>query len=62
MTRIRVCGTVDSVVAIDFDNAVKDFQKKALERNVPVPTSSDLLQEVIKKGLVQVRKQNCVVQ
>jgi len=62
MTRIRVAGTVDSAVAVDFDHAVKEFQRQAEKANAPIPTQSDLLQEVIKKGLVQIRKQNGTVQ
>ena len=58
MTRIRVCGTVDSAVAVEFDLTVKEVQAQAQKSNSPVPTQSDLLQEVIKKGLTQIRKQN----
>jgi hypothetical protein len=57
MTRIRVAGTVDAAVAVDFDNAVKEFQRQAEKAKAPIPTQSDLLQEVIKKGLWQIRKQ-----
>ena len=58
MTRIRVAGTVDAAVAVDFDLTVKEFQRQAEKANAPIPTQSDLLQEVIKKGLWQIRKQN----
>jgi len=61
MTRIRVAGTVDAAVAFDFGLAVKEYQQQAEKANVPIPTQSDLLQEVIKKGLTQIRKQNAVV-
>ncbi len=57
MTRVRVAGTVDAAVAVDFDHAVKEFQRQAEKTNAPIPTQSDLLQEVIKKGLMQIRKQ-----
>ena len=62
MTRIRVAGTVDAAVAVDFDLTVKEFQRQAEKANAPIPTQSDLLQEVIKKGLWQIRKQNAAVQ
>ena len=58
MTRIRVAGTVDAAVAVDFGLAVKEYQQQAKKANAPVPTQSDLLQEVIKKGLMQIRKKN----
>ena len=58
MTRIRVAGTVDAAVAVDFGLAVKEYQQQAEKANAPVPTQSDLLQEVIKKGLMQIRKKN----
>ena len=58
MTRIRVAGTVDAAVAVDFGLAVKEYQAQAEKANAPVPTQSDLLQEVIKKGLMQIRKKN----
>jgi hypothetical protein len=61
MTRIRVSGTVDAAVAVDFDLTVKEFQRQAEKANAPIPTQSDLLQEVIKKGLWQIRKQNAAV-
>ena len=57
MTRVCVAGTVDAAVSVDFDLAVKEFQRKAKKENATIPTQSDILQEVIKKGLVQVRKQ-----
>ena len=53
MTRIRVAGTVDAAVAVDFDLTVKEFQRQAEKANAPIPTQSDLLQEVIKKGLMR---------
>ena len=67
MTRVRVAGTVDSAVAIDFDKAVEEYQlqaKKLQEKDpkTPIPTQSDLLHEVIKKGLKQIRKQNSTTQ
>ena len=58
MTRIRVAGTVDAAVAFDFGLAVKEYQQQAEKAKEPIPTQSDLLQEVIKKGLTQIRKQN----
>ena len=61
MTRIRVAGTVDAAVAVDFDLTVKEFQRQAEKANAPIQTQSDLLQEVIKKGLWQIRKQNAAV-
>ena len=61
MTRIRVAGAVDAAVAFDFGLAVKEYQAQAEKANVPIPTQSDLLQEVIKKGLMQIRKRNTVV-
>ena len=61
MTRIRVVGTVDAAVAVDFDLTVREFQRQAEKANAPIPTQSDLLQEVIKKGLWQIRKQNAAV-
>ncbi len=57
MTRIRVAGTIDAAVAVDFGLAVKELQRQAEKANEPVPTQSDLLQEVMKKGLIQLRKQ-----
>ena len=48
MTRIRVVGTVDAAVAVDFDLTVREFQRQAEKANAPIPTQSDLLQEVIK--------------
>ena len=57
MTRIRVAGTVDAAIAVDFDLAVKEYQLQAEKAKAPIPTSSDLLQEVIKKGLTQIRKE-----
>ena len=70
MTRIRIAGTVDVAVAEDFDKAVKEYKSKVAKENmhkaanekVGIPTQSDLLQEVIKKGLWQIRKQNASVQ
>ncbi len=62
MTRIRVAGTVDAAIAIDFNLAVKEYQRQAQKANAPIPTQSDLLQEVIKKGLWQIRKQNAPVE
>ncbi len=62
MTRVRVAGTVDAAIAVDFDHAVKEFQRQAEKAKVPVPTQSDLLQECIKKGLMQIRKQRGFVQ
>ena len=61
MTRIRVAGTVDAAVAVDFDLTVKEFQRQAEKAKAPIPTQSDLLQEVIKKGLTQIRKQKGAV-
>ena len=70
MTRVRVAGTVDVAVAVDFDKAVKEYQSKVAKENEQkaakekenIPTQSDLLQEVIKKGLTQIRKQNSAAQ
>ncbi len=62
MTRIRVAGTVDAAVAVDFGLAVKEYQAQAEKENTPIPTQSDLLQEVIKKGLMQIRKQKVALQ
>ncbi len=62
MTKIRVAGTVDVTVAAEFDLTVRELQRKARKANVPIPTQSDLLQEVIKKGLWQIRKQSYLAQ
>jgi hypothetical protein len=39
----------------------KENMHKAPNEKVGIPTQSDLLQEVIKKGLWQIRKQNAAV-
>ncbi len=62
MTRIRVAGTVDAAIAEDFDKEFKEFKEQAEKAKAPIPTQSDLLQEVIKKGLWQIRKQNRTAQ
>ena len=62
MTRIRVAGTVDAAVAVDFDLTVKELQRQAEKAKAPIPTQSDLLQEVIKKGLWQIRRQKGAMQ
>ena len=51
MTRIRVAGTVDVAVAVDFEKTVKEYRLQAKKNSTPIPTQSDLLEEVIKKGL-----------
>ncbi len=55
MTRIRVAGTVDVAVALDLDKEVEAQQKQAATSGVETPTTSDVLQDVMKKGLAQLR-------
>ncbi len=55
MTRIRVAGTVDVAVALDLDKEVEAQQKQAATAGAETPTKSDVLQEVMKKGLAQLR-------
>ncbi len=55
MTRIRVAGTVDVAVALDLDKEVEAQQKQAATSGVETPTKSDVLQDVMKKGLAQLR-------
>ncbi len=54
MTRIRVAGIVGVDTPADFDLSVREYQRQVEKANVPIPTQSDLLQEAIRKGLVQI--------
>ncbi len=55
MTRIRVAGTVDVAVALDLDKEIEAQQKQAATKGAETPTKSDVLQDVMKKGLAQLR-------
>ncbi len=53
MTRIRVCGTVDSAIARDLDPEHAERESLAKRQGSKIPTQSDTLQDVIKKGLIR---------
>ena len=59
MTRIRVCGTVDSAIARELDLEHAERERLAKSHGGKVPTQSDTLQDVLKKGLIR-SKSRCV--
>lgn len=55
MTRIRVCGTVDSALAREIDLEHKERLRLSHKQGVEEPSYSDTLQVLLKKGLIRVK-------
>jgi hypothetical protein len=53
MTRIRVCGTVDSAIARELDLEHAERERAARKYGGKIPTQSDTLQDILKKGLIR---------
>ena len=55
MTRIRVCGTVDSALAREIDLEYEERKRLSHKLGEEEPSYSDVLQVLLKKGLIRVR-------
>jgi hypothetical protein len=55
MTRIRVCGTVDSALAREIDLEHKERLRLSHMQGLEAPSYSDTLQVLLKKGLIRVK-------
>lgn len=53
MTRIRVCGTVDSDLAIQVDLEHKERKRQACRAFKTEPTFSDTFEDLLKIGLAR---------
>jgi hypothetical protein len=55
MTRIRVCGTVDSALAREIDLEHEERKRLSQKQGLNEPSYSDTLQVLLKKGLIRVK-------